>query len=78
MRSDSCIAERYPPEVITAMVAMSARPVHDDGHTDCYYAGLLDAALRAFIAKARGGDEWVSGHDLCVRVGAYVTEAVGV
>lgn len=27
------------------MIAAAAEPIHDDGHTDCYYAGLLIAAL---------------------------------
>ncbi len=33
-------------------------------------------AMRALVVAAQGDDEWVSGHDLCVRIGAIVTESV--
>ncbi|PTL55736.1 hypothetical protein [Paraconexibacter algicola] len=46
MTDRRCKADRFPPQVIDAMVRYAAEPVDDDGHTDCYYAGMLDAALR--------------------------------
>jgi hypothetical protein len=39
--------------------------------------GAVDAALREIVSEARGGDEWVSGHDLTVRVGAIVLDRLG-
>lgn len=41
----TCASERVPRAAIDAMVRESGAPRHDDGHTDCYYAGLLLAAL---------------------------------
>lgn len=40
-----CISDLFPQAAITAMVHESGAPRYDDGHTDCYYAGLLLAAL---------------------------------
>lgn len=47
----SCIADRFPRAAIDAMMQEAARPVHDDGHTDCYYAGLLAAALPHLVTE---------------------------
>jgi hypothetical protein len=33
--------------------------------------------LERVVEAARGGDEWVSGHDLEVRIGAIVMRTVG-
>lgn len=41
------------------------------------YADALNVALRALVDQARGGDEFVSGSDLEVRVGALVLDRVG-
>lgn len=41
---DGCAVHDFPQVAIDAMVAAAAKPAHDDGHTDCYYAGLLVAA----------------------------------
>lgn len=71
-----CASERFPQAALNAMIRESGAPQHDDGHTDCYYAGLLLAALRAIADDARDGDEWVSGYDLCVRIGARVVAAL--
>lgn len=42
------------------------------------YRGVVRASetsvLRAIVEQARGGDDWVSGHDLIVRVGAIVLD----
>jgi hypothetical protein len=34
-------------KAIDAMILAAANPVHDDGHTDTYYRGLMLAALEA-------------------------------
>lgn len=36
-----------------------------------------EETLREIVAEARGDDDFVSGHDLCVRVGAIVLERLG-
>ena len=38
-----------PADAVEAMALAAATPVHDDGHTDCYYAGLLRAAIPALL-----------------------------
>lgn len=45
----SCAADRVPQRVIDAMIKEAARSTYDDGHTDCYYAGLLLVALDALL-----------------------------
>jgi len=44
-----CAADLFPRAALDAMVAESGAPTHDDGHTHCYYAGLLLAALPHLI-----------------------------
>jgi hypothetical protein len=44
-----CASDLFPQAALDAMVAESGTPRHDDGHTDCYYAGLLLAALPHLI-----------------------------
>jgi hypothetical protein len=68
-----CAADRFPQAALDAMVRMSARPVHDDGHTDCYYAGLLIAALPHLVTDEmveRGAAAIHSGHGCTCRLGA--------
>jgi hypothetical protein len=50
---DTCANDSLDPWVpapaVDAMADAGANPVFDDGHTDCYYAGLLRAALPHLI-----------------------------
>lgn len=39
-----CVADRVPQGAIDAAVRAAANPTHDDGHADCFYAGILLAA----------------------------------
>lgn len=41
------------------------------------YADALNEALRGLVDQARGDDQFVSGHDLEVRVGSLVLDRVG-
>jgi hypothetical protein len=41
---DRCVAALVPQAAIDAAVLAASKPIHDDGHTDCYYAGILLAA----------------------------------
>jgi hypothetical protein len=44
VQGKSCAAELVPQAAIDAAVLAASKPVHDDGHTDCFYAGILLAA----------------------------------
>jgi hypothetical protein len=44
--------------------------------TDQRESEAVLAALRRIVEQARGDDEWVSGHDLIVRVGAIVLDTL--
>lgn len=41
---DRCVSALVPQAAIDAAVLAGSKPVHDDGHTDCFYAGILLAA----------------------------------
>jgi hypothetical protein len=41
------------------------------------YGAALDEALRAIVEQARGDDDWVSGNDLLIRIGAVVRDRLG-
>jgi broad specificity phosphatase PhoE len=64
-------------EVIDA-VANAIWPL-DDLSTDAAREDLrrdVTRGLEAIVTLAQDDDAWVSGHDLCIRVGALVCEAV--
>src|SRR3954466_9461315 len=44
LQGKGCAAELVPQAAIDAAVLAASKPVHDDGHTDCFYAGILLAA----------------------------------
>jgi hypothetical protein len=57
----TCISDRFPRAALDAMVHAARSPSHDDGHTDCYYAGLLAAALPHLVTDEmveRALDGW--------------------
>lgn len=47
--SRSCAADRVPRRVIDAISREHNSSTHDDGHTDCFYAGLFLAAFDALL-----------------------------
>jgi hypothetical protein len=50
---DTCAKDSLDPWVpagaVEAMSTAGANPTFDDGHTDCYYAGILRAAIPHMI-----------------------------
>jgi hypothetical protein len=44
LQGKGCAADLVPQAAIDAAVLAASKPVHDDGHTDCFYAGILLAA----------------------------------
>jgi hypothetical protein len=60
----TCISDRFPRAALDAMIHAARSPGHDDGHTDCYYAGLLAAALPHLLTEgmvARGARAFAEG-----------------
>lgn len=47
--SEPCAADRVPRRVIDAIAREHARPTYDDGHTDCFFAGLFLVAFEALL-----------------------------
>jgi hypothetical protein len=46
----TCAAAGVHRRAVDAMVLAASNLEHDDGHTDCHYAGLLTAALDVILA----------------------------